>query len=303
MSHLERIRRRVVLPDARDRLIPHLPGMDGNHRQEERGVQTAHALPPALRRRERQNSRRQRPAPESEWAAWSRQQIALGAVNEEVARRLPLRPGDRPNLQDNEYNVRMTHARARPRAGFTYDFDQSQDQEASSVQSQAAITCASSPSAKPAGWKGKGRLVERKIQQQGRQCDQTEYGPSASTSKSLPAAISSKFSSEAISPKVYRVLVCGSCRRPLRTGCADLWALRCGHMIDSHCYHKFGELPVTQDIGAPPAQLPEGDVEWILEWDCPVSGCERTHWTELVVKDGQWVWRPVEGTGAIQVYA
>ncbi|KAG9082181.1 hypothetical protein FRC07_014286 [Ceratobasidium sp. 392] len=47
--------------------------------------------------------------------------------------------------------------------------------------------------------------------------------------------------------KVQTVLVCAMCRRPLRMGGDRLWALRCGHMIDSRCYRKLGERPIVPE--------------------------------------------------------
>ncbi|CAE6458336.1 unnamed protein product [Rhizoctonia solani] len=57
--------------------------------------------------------------------------------------------------------------------------------------------------------------------------------------------------------KITSVLIYAGCRRPLRTGGDRLWALRCGHMIDSRCYNalsrpQFSSLPFLTRLGSPP---------------------------------------------------
>jgi len=142
-------------------------------------------------------------------------------------------------------------------------------------------------------------------------------------------------SSQSVKPeKMQTVLVCASCRRPLRTGGDKLWALRCGHMIDSRCYRKLAEQPASPDDivaaneeavvdegqgkskrrrkasggrskgkgkdKAPAPVLPK--VVETHEWACPVSNCRRTHWSERVVTGSVSVWQPMKETGAIGVF-
>lgn len=282
-----------------------------------------------------------------------------------------------PQAPPEEYNVRMTHASVKPRIGFTFDF--APDEEAESAAAGATnpvepqprmrttIVIPDSPPAQPVDRKGKGRMKEEDIEPEVLDLDDDEDVKSTINLLSSPIAESSQASSSSRRPqprkprqrqaleiveflsddesdspqeKAQTVLVCARCRRPLRTGGDRLWALRCGHMIDSRCYHKLAEpsedmrekqelfpshLEDTPSTSAPPsrparkrartnkgsgskkgkAPAPAPTVPQVvqtLKWKCPVSGCDKTHTSEHVVLGGESSWRPAQVDGAIKVY-
>lgn len=160
-------------------------------------------------------------------------------------------------------------------------------------------------------------------------------GRRASGSGTSAASVAS--SSQAAQPeKIQTVLVCASCRLPLRTGGDRLWALRCGHMIDSRCYRKFAEGPVEEGEdrvltfnpetaqaepstsgrparkrrrtnrnkgkGKGPAPPPVPQVIETLHWKCPVAQCRRVHKSEHIMTGDELVWQPAKEDGAIKVF-
>ncbi|KAG8718530.1 hypothetical protein FRC08_005086 [Ceratobasidium sp. 394] len=267
--------------------------------------------------------------------------------------------GQNQNLGRNqEYDVRMTHARAKPRIGFSFDFTPDEDEEASDaavtkpspVRIRTTIIIPDSPPSRPVDRKGKKRAMDEVLDLELEERNQSVgSGPSASASVSSPprkkrkpeAAVKEVI--EILEPgaeadttrenKVRTVLVCVSCRRPLRMD-GVLWALRCGHMIDSRCYPKLAERPVpegTPMLDAEPsaaeatirrrrlptaggwgekgkgkgkaAAPPVPHVAKTVEWACPVAMCGRTHWSELrVANDGTSVWEPMKETGAVRAF-
>ncbi|KAF8597773.1 hypothetical protein BDV93DRAFT_513075 [Ceratobasidium sp. AG-I] len=282
-----------------------------------------------------------------------------------------------------EYDVRMTHASAKPRIGYTYDFALDEEEAAAEsnmeskpvaphVRTRTTIEIHDSPPLAPVDRKGKGRArtvdldpdvidisedpspyesswmspgsssSETKLTKRNREgakrevveilSDDESDGESRHASGS--GADSASPSQSVQQETMQTVLVCASCRRPLRTGGDKLWALRCGHMIDSRCYRKFAERPIAREdipvLGesssdAPPAKrqrsgrhasgrgkgkgkgkAPEPSstpqVTETHEWECPVAHCKRPHWTERVVTAGVGAWQPMKDTGAIKVF-
>ncbi|KAG8700238.1 hypothetical protein FRC09_006091 [Ceratobasidium sp. 395] len=172
-------------------------------------------------------------------------------------------PGAR---QVEEYDTRMTHARAKPQIGFTYDFapdEEDEDQvKKPAVRTRMTIIIPDLPPIQPV--EGKGRAIEEVLDLESDEWNQ-DIGASATTSAGGSASGSTiaapprkkrKTAVEVIEvlsnddefeieeeeeetqaeSKVQTVLVCAGCRRPLRMGGDWLWTLRCGHMIDSRCY-------------------------------------------------------------------
>ncbi|QRV90500.1 WD domain, G-beta repeat protein [Ceratobasidium sp. AG-Ba] len=266
--------------------------------------------------------------------------------------------------REAEYDVRMTHARAKPRIGFSYDFAPDEEEEnadtakASAVRTRTTIVIPDSPPLQPVDRKGKGRAktpLELEDILDLESGDWVEPSASASTSASSSASTSTSPKSkkrravetiEILSDEEEEaelevveqstVLVCASCQRPLRMGGARLWALRCGHVIDSRCYRKLGERPIVHEdepasvpvpapevvasrphkrrrtsggrrakakpvVVAPPPVVEPHQAE-ILEWRCPVSKCGRAHWSERMVTGAKSVWQPMKETGAVGVF-
>ncbi|KAG9095271.1 hypothetical protein FRC06_009967 [Ceratobasidium sp. 370] len=256
-----------------------------------------------------------------------------------------------PN-QNQEYDVRMTHARAKPRIGFSYDFVPDEDEEASAgvetkapaVRTRTTIIIPDSPPSRPVDRKGKGRAVDEVLDLESDEWNASP-GPAVEIVEVLSddemdtdKASEPQVTTQVIEPeKVQTVLVCASCRRPLRMGGDRLWALRCGHMIDSRCYRKLAErLIVPEDVpmleaepveetttrkkrrrtggrggktkgkgkaatlAAPAPPVPR--VAETLEWVCPVNMCGRVHWSERVVTGGKSAWQPMKETGAVAVF-
>ncbi|KAG8739451.1 hypothetical protein FRC10_005624 [Ceratobasidium sp. 414] len=277
-------------------------------------------------------------------------------------------PNQGPN-QNQEYDVRMTHARARPRIGYSFDFAPDEDEEASAavetkapaVRTRTTIIIPDSPPTQPVDRKGKGRAVDEVLDLESDEWNASPGpGPSTSVSVSSPPrkrrkrqaveivevlsdddmdtdkASEPRTMAQPIEPeKVQTVLVCASCRRPLRMGGDRLWALRCGHMIDSRCYRKLAERPIVPEdvpmVDAEPVEEtttrkkkrratggragkakgkgkaaapavpapPVPRVAETLEWACPVNVCGRVHWSERVVTGATNVWQPMKETGAV----
>ncbi|KAL1405776.1 hypothetical protein Q8F55_007449 [Vanrija albida] len=117
-------------------------------------------------------------------------------------------------------------------------------------------------------------------------------------------------------------LSCAHCVNALRVSSAhrdakdNVWALRCGHLIDQRCLHDLcaqgGEGEGEGEDGADDARpakrarasprkskrrtAAKPPVE--QSWTCPVADCKRAHVAVLV--DGQWTQK--QGEGAIQIY-
>ncbi|KAG8701837.1 hypothetical protein FRC08_003876 [Ceratobasidium sp. 394] len=271
--------------------------------------------------------------------------------------------------QNQEYDVRMTHARAKPRIGFSFDFAPDEDEEgveakAPPVRTRTTIIIPDSPPLQPVDRKGKGRAVDEVLDLESDEWNADGPSTSASGSVSSPPRKKRKtaveivevlsddemdtdksseprVTSTAVEPeKVQTVLVCASCRRPLRMGGDRLWALRCGHMIDSRCYRKLAEREIVpEDVpmleaepsveetttrkrkrratggrggktkgkgkagasaAAPAPPVPH--VAETIEWTCPVPKCGRAHWSERVVTGATSVWQPMKETGAVAVF-
>ncbi|KAG8722469.1 hypothetical protein FRC09_006236 [Ceratobasidium sp. 395] len=197
-------------------------------------------------------------------------------------------PPNQPDPIPLEYSTDMTHSRPKPQAGFTYNF--SPDEDSLTVRTRTIIDTPKSPGARPVDRKGKGRAVEAPL-------------PTATTSGSVLAPPTKKrrrepvrmveiLSDESDTEQRPPILVCAMCRRPLRMGGDRLWALRCGHMIDSPCYRRLAESPIVQEEAS----------DMLVEWCCPVRRCRRTHWSECVKVGGEWSWQPLKNAGAIAVF-
>lgn len=200
-----------------------------------------------------------------------------------------------------EFDVRMTHASAKPRIGYTYDFAPDEEDEENAeakpatphVRTRTTIIIPDSPPLRPVDRKGKGRArtedLETDVIDISDDPDPSTYaesstmspGSSSSQTKSKSkskkrereheppqvivevlsddesdnasgsgSGMSSVQSSQSAQPeRMQTVLVCASCRRPLRIGGDRLWALRCGHMIDSRCYRKIAERSAGKEEG------------------------------------------------------
>ncbi|KAG8720736.1 hypothetical protein FRC09_009079 [Ceratobasidium sp. 395] len=190
--------------------------------------------------------------------------------------------------QVEEYDTRMTHARAKPRIGFTYDFAPDEEDEDQvrkpAVRTRTTIIIPDSPPTRPVDRKGKGRAIDEVLDLESDEWNQ-DVGASTSASGSAsgstvasPPRKKRKTAVEVVEvlsddeleileeeeeeakaeSKVQTILVCAGCRRPLRMGGDRLWALRCGHMIDSRCYRQLGERPIVpEDIPVLPEPEPE----------------------------------------------
>lgn len=192
-----------------------------------------------------------------------------------------------------EYDVRMTHASAKPRIGYTYDFAQDEEDAGAEgamenkpavphVRTRTTIEIHDSPPLAPVDRKGKGRArtvdldpdvidisedpvphmepstmspgsssSKTKLKKRNREGAKREVveilSDDESDDASGSAADMASPSHSVHQEKMQTVLVCASCRRPLRTGGDRLWALRCGHMIDSRCYRKIAERPIPRE--------------------------------------------------------
>ncbi|KAG9095624.1 hypothetical protein FS749_010090 [Ceratobasidium sp. UAMH 11750] len=246
----------------------------------------------------------------------------------------------------------MTHAHAKPRVGYSYDFapDEVEDSAAAEakpppVRTRTTIIIPDSPPSPPVDRKGKGRAVDEVLDLESDEWS-SSVGSGPSTSMLLHLRKKQTKALEIVEvlsddetntdkaselEKVQTVLVCASCRRPLRMGGDRLWALRCGHMIDSWCYRKLAERPIIPrdmlmlntdpsvermaarkrkrltaikwgDKSAAMPAPPVPPVAETVEWTCPVALCGRAHWSERVVTGGKSVWQPVKETGAVGVF-
>ncbi|KAG8716474.1 hypothetical protein FRC08_009452 [Ceratobasidium sp. 394] len=252
--------------------------------------------------------------------------------------------------QTHDYDVRMTHARAKPRVGFSYDFTPDEGKESAAaeakpppVRTRTTIIIPDSPPSQPVDRKGKRRAVDEVLDLESGEWNSL-VGSGSSTSALLtlhPRKKEEKVleviellsddemdtDKEGELEKVQTVLVCTSCRRPLRMGGDRLWALRCGHMIDARCYRKLAERPIApKDMPVLDAEFsvermtarkrkrltamksaampapPVPHVAETIEWTCPVALCGRAHWSERVVMGGTSAWQPVKETGAVGVF-
>ncbi|CAE6479970.1 unnamed protein product [Rhizoctonia solani] len=224
-----------------------------------------------------------------------------------------------PEQRDPEpYDLRMTHASARPRLGFTFDFEQPEEEEKPQkprtrepVKYKQTIEIPDSPPL--SADKGKGKAVDHELV-----LDRHKEIIEIYSDEDEPGSIAS--SSQPVAPvKITSVLICAGCRRPLRTGGDRLWALRCGHMIDSRCYTslsrpQFSSLPLIARLGSPPPgpatkrrkpnkEKGKGKGKGVMEsyeWACPVKDCGKLHKSERMAGEEDWV--PVKDTGAIKVF-
>ncbi|KAK4686441.1 hypothetical protein P7C73_g3690, partial [Tremellales sp. Uapishka_1] len=130
--------------------------------------------------------------------------------------------------------------------------------------------------------------------------------------------------------KMETYLACLNCDEPLRLssgyrGAEDrVWALRCGHLLDQRCLNVLS-APQTQEQLDGIKKYPPGNLDVLdggtgtrkgrsrkkkteppppleYEWQCPVKGCHRAHWSVMDVQ-GTGEWTQMESAGAIMVYA
>ncbi|CAE6365573.1 unnamed protein product [Rhizoctonia solani] len=240
----------------------------------------------------------------------------------------PLARTRAPEPDPEPYDVRMTHASVRPRLGFTFDFEQPEEEDKPSVLPQPrartpvkfkqTIEIPDSPPLQAdddTKAKGKGKEVESEefVLADARHKEVIEiYSDEDDEMHSVPSS-----SQQPLGPtaKLTSVLICAGCRRPLRTGGDRLWALRCGHMIDSRCYSTLSR-PLSARIGPPLGGPPPLDGGYphkrrktgkgkgkpaieVHEWKCPVKDCAKIHKSERT-EEGEWV--PVKDHGAIKVF-
>ncbi|CUA71747.1 hypothetical protein RSOLAG22IIIB_09785 [Rhizoctonia solani] len=246
-----------------------------------------------------------------------------------------------PEPEPEPYDVRMTHASARPRLGFTFDFEQPEEEEKVvqqpkirvrvPVKFKQTIEIPDSPTLEPMqednDGKGKGKAKAEDVEPEDLVLpdarhkeiieiysdDEDEGANSIASSSQRPLGPTTT----ATSTKLTSVLICAGCRRPLRTGGDRLWALRCGHMIDSRCYDalsrpQFSSLPLIARLGSPPGpaskrrkttKAGKGKGKGVMEsheWRCPVRDCACVHKSERMAGEEDWV--PAKDTGAIKVF-
>ncbi|KDN40393.1 hypothetical protein RSAG8_08156, partial [Rhizoctonia solani AG-8 WAC10335] len=244
-----------------------------------------------------------------------------------LPRVLPTGRSRPPEPAPEPYDVRMTHASARPRLGFSFDFEQPEEEEkvyptvrtrVPPVKFKQTIEIPDSPPLGPIpDDKGKGKAkfepMDLVLDARHKEIieiysdDENEGNSIASSSQHLPAPAT----------KITSVLICAGCRRPLRTGGDRLWALRCGHSLDSRCYNSlsrplFSSLPLLARLGSPPGPAPKrrkttkagkGKGKGVMEsheWQCPVRDCAQLHKSERMAGEEEWV--PAKDTGAIKVF-
>ncbi|KAF8761867.1 Lipase (class 3) [Rhizoctonia solani] len=247
-----------------------------------------------------------------------------------------------PEPDPEPYDVRMTHASVRPRLGFTFDFEQPEEEEQEEVgkpfvplkprartpvKFKQTIEIPDSPPLRATAdleGKGKGKEVETEefaaataAAGDVRHKEIIEiYSDDDDEDKDAARMVSVPSSSQhppGPTTKITSLLICAGCRRPLRTGGDRLWALRCGHMIDSRCYSAFSR-PLSARLD-PPVGVPLLDGGYphkrrktgkgkgkpaveVHEWKCPVKDCAKVHKSERT-EDGEWV--PTKDHGAIKV--
>ncbi|ELU40877.1 hypothetical protein AG1IA_05096 [Rhizoctonia solani AG-1 IA] len=246
-----------------------------------------------------------------------------------------------PEPDPEPYDVRMTHASVRPRLGFTFDFEQPEEEEQEEVgksfvplkprartpvKFKQTIEIPDSPPLRATAdleGKGKGKEVETEEFSAAtaaagdvRHKEIIEiYSDDDDEDKDGGEMVSVPSSSQhppGPTTKITSLLICAGCRRPLRTGGDRLWALRCGHMIDSRCYSAFSR-PLSARLD-PPVGVPLLDGGYphkrrktgkgkgkpaveVHEWKCPVKDCAKVHKSERT-EDGEWV--PTKDHGAIK---
>ncbi|CAE7196927.1 unnamed protein product, partial [Rhizoctonia solani] len=215
-----------------------------------------------------------------------------------------------PAPKREPFDVRMTHASARPRLGFTYDFKQPEEEQLGlpklweAPQCERAVAILDSP---PLGPQDTGRAKAGDVE------PETTL-PNASNRETFDNSITSSLQNPPAA-KLASDLVCVGCRRPLRTGVNRLWALRCGHMIDLQCYGaisrpQLSSLSLLERLGSPSGPTPkrrkttreEGKGKGMMEsheWECPVEDCARVHKSERIAGED---WIPAKDAGAIKVF-
>lgn len=246
---------------------------------------------------------------------------------------LPFARSRPPEPEPEPYDVRMTHASARPRLGFTFDFEQPEEAEEEKVvqrprvrvpvKFKQTIEIPDSPPLRAHDRKGKAKAEdiepEDLVLPDARHKEIIEIYSDDEEGMNDSVASSSQHPPPPVT-KLTSVLVCAGCRRPLRTGGDRLWALRCGHMIDSRCYEslsrpQFSSLPLLSRLGSPApalgsvpkrrktAKAVKGKGKGVMEsheWTCPVGGCGKVHKSERMAGEEDWV--PAKDSGAIKVF-
>ncbi|KAG8750579.1 hypothetical protein FRC11_010281 [Ceratobasidium sp. 423] len=234
--------------------------------------------------------------------------------------RLPFARSRPAEPQEPEaFDICMTHASTRPRLGFTFDFEQPEEEEKPKARIREPVKYKQTieiPDSPPLGAdKGKGKAVEPPELV----LDHKEIIEIYSDDEDeLATSIASSSQQPAVPVKITSVLICAGCRRPLRTGGDRLWALRCGHMIDSRCYNslsrpQFSSLPLIARLGSPvhpgpaskrrKANKGKGKAKGVMEsheWACPVKECGKIHKSERMAGEEDWV--PDKDNGGIKVF-
>ncbi|CCO37372.1 Putative lipase ATG15 [Rhizoctonia solani AG-1 IB] len=217
-----------------------------------------------------------------------------------------------PETDPEPYDVRMTHASVRPRLGFTFDFEQPEEEEkplAAASQPRArtpvkfkqTIEIPDSPPLRPDDkdkGKGKGKGKAKEVESDEFELADARHKEiieiySDDEDEDMGSVPSSSQQPLGPTTKITSVLICAGCRRPLRTGGDRLWALRCP-LID-------GTVPVL-DASYPQKRRKTGkgkarSVSETHEWKCPVKDCGKIHKSERN-EDGEWV--PTKDHGAIK---
>ncbi|CAE6430061.1 unnamed protein product [Rhizoctonia solani] len=234
-----------------------------------------------------------------------------------------------PEPEPEPYDVWMMHASAPSRLGSTFDFEQPEEEEKVAsprvripVKFKQTIEIPDSPPPEILDHKGKGKAKAEDVELEDLMLSDARHKEVIeiySDDEDMGASIASS-SQPTLAPatKITSVLICAGCRRPLRTGGDRLWALRCGHMIDSRCYNalsrpQFSSLPLLARLGSPPpgpaakrrktTKAGKGKGKGVMEsheWECPVRDCDCVHKSERMAGEEEWV--PAKDTGAIKVF-
>ncbi|CAE6437249.1 unnamed protein product [Rhizoctonia solani] len=179
----------------------------------------------------------------------------------------PITRSRTPASEPEPYDMRMTHASARPRLGFTFDFEQPEEEEKVvpprvriPVKFKKTIEIPDSPPPEIMGHLGKGKTKAEDAEPEDLMLSDPRHkeviGIYSDDEDKGTSIVSSSQPTFAPATKITSVLICAGCRRPLRTGGDRLWAPRCGHMIDSRCYNalsrpQFSSLPLLARLGSP----------------------------------------------------